>query len=166
MNTHQLQECMRQDAYMRDTCVGCFALDQLPTPTKLPFGLIANTEPSQKAGEHWVAVWIDGRGRGEYFDSYGLRAKQELQQQMKKWAPNGWRQVINGDPIQEPLSTVCGQHCLWFLYQRARGREYMAPASDRDVQDFVERKFALDMPVYDVPMLVMQICKEFVKNKI
>ena len=164
MNTHQLQECMRQDPYMRDTCVGCFPLDQLPkNPGRQPFGLVANTEPSNKPGEHWVAVWVDGRGRGEYFDSYGRPPKLELQRHIKNWAPNGWHQVIDGDPIQELLSTVCGQHCLWFLYRRARGREYTQPASDHDVQDFVERKFALDMPVYDVPMLVMQICKEFVK---
>ena len=149
---------------MRSTCLGCFPLDGLPPHPnggKLPFGLVVNTEPGDQPGEHWLALWVGVNGRAEYFDSYGQQPSHPLLlEYMKKHAPNGWGVVINR-AIQTPFSTVCGQHCLYFLYQRSRGRQYTAPASDSDVNVFIERKFALDLDLYDTHMIVMQICKEF-----
>jgi hypothetical protein len=35
------------------------------------YGLIVNTDPHNKPGSHWVAIYGDGDGHTEFFDSYG-----------------------------------------------------------------------------------------------
>ena len=165
MNTRQIQSCMQQDRYMRGSCLGAFPADTLPSPPPPPasangFGLVVNTDPSTGPGEHWLAVWVQD-GNGEYFDSYAQQQQpppHPVQLYLGRWAPGGWRCVLD-QAVQGPLSTVCGQHCLWFLYQRSRGQPYQPPASDEAVNDFVERKFALDLEPYDMKMITVQICK-------
>ena len=36
-----------------------------------PSAYVFNLDPSYKPGSHWVAVYIDRKGRPEYFDSFG-----------------------------------------------------------------------------------------------
>jgi len=53
--------------------IGLYAADQLsPFIHTFPAAIIINTDPSNKPGEHWVAVYIFNSGHGEYFDSYDL----------------------------------------------------------------------------------------------
>jgi len=46
-----------------------FSVDTLPDRPRL---LVANTDPSNEPGRHWVCIRIEG-GRGEFFDSFGRR---------------------------------------------------------------------------------------------
>ena len=162
MNTAQIEACIRQDPYMKAVCLGCFASDQLPAGgLQLPFGLVVNTDPSNKPGEHWVSCWVGSDGRGEYFDSYGGQARPVLRRFLDKNAPNGLAPVLS-HPVQGLLSTVCGQHCIYFLYKKSRGSDY-SEISDNDVNSFVESKFALDLQPYDVKLIVNQLCKAFMK---
>ena len=46
-------------------------LDELEIPS-YPSAYVINSETHDQPGEHWVAVYFDQHGRGEYFDSYGL----------------------------------------------------------------------------------------------
>ena len=158
MNTRQISSCIRADPCMRQHCLGCFAKDQLPTSNKLPFGLVANTEGSTKDGEHWIAIWVDADGRGEYFDSYAQPALPSFQTYLDKNAPNGWKNAANKQ-IQAFLSTVCGQHCIYYLYHKTRGRPFVI-ADDESVNAFVHRKFALDLDTYDLELVLNQVCKE------
>ena len=54
--------------------IGVFSREELPTslPRKLPVGLIVNTAYRQSPGEHWVAIFIDVDGVGEYMDPFGI----------------------------------------------------------------------------------------------
>ena len=161
MNTSQIEKCIRQDVYMRESCLGCFPSDKLPVPTKFPFGLVVNTDKSTEPGTHWLALWVDNDGNGEYFDSYGRKPPEVIERYLLRHSKK-WQCVLNA-PIQGHLTAVCGQHCIHFLYQRARGYPFVA-VMDETVNTFVENKFALDLDVIDVPFLVNQICKAFVKN--
>ena len=48
---------------------GVFSVDTLPDRPRL---LVANTDPSNEPGRHWVCIRIED-GRGEVFDSFGRR---------------------------------------------------------------------------------------------
>jgi hypothetical protein len=105
-----------------------------------------NTDPSNKPGTHWVAVYCD-----EYFDSYGRPSKRN-----KKYNPVR---------IQGTLSSACGQYCVYYLCHRIRGRSmndivkdfsYDYALNDMCVTEYINRNFDLNMKTYDS---LLQICK-------
>ena len=71
MNTLQIERLLKKDLKSKTIFKKVCALDQLEKPT-FPSAYVINSDPSSEPGEHWVAVYFDKRGRGEYFDSYGL----------------------------------------------------------------------------------------------
>ena len=53
--------------------VGVFARDTLPRKIlNKPFALICNTDLAHEPGTHWIAIYCDEQGIGDYFDPYGL----------------------------------------------------------------------------------------------
>ena len=74
MNTLQIERLLKKDLKSKTIFKKVCALDQLEKPT-FPSAYVINSDPSSKPGEHWVAVYFDKRGRGEYFDSYGPIAR-------------------------------------------------------------------------------------------
>jgi hypothetical protein len=52
---------------------GVFAADQLPNKLiEKPVSMVVNTHKSNMPGEHWVAIYVNENGFGEYFDSFGM----------------------------------------------------------------------------------------------
>ena len=49
-------------------------IKQISFPSAYAF----NLDPSYKPGVHWVAVYIDRKGRPEYFDSFGCPPQREI----------------------------------------------------------------------------------------
>ena len=55
---------------------GVFSIDTLHDRPRL---LVCNTDPSDKSGRHWVAIYVDDDGnRGECFDSFGRTWRTDL----------------------------------------------------------------------------------------
>ena len=52
-----------------------FPSDLLPSDVPGPCCFIANTQPSGTRGEHWISVFINKEGYGDYFCSYGVPPK-------------------------------------------------------------------------------------------
>ena len=128
MNNLQLTRLMKTDTCLRNNTLGVFPSDKLPEKIyKLPVCLIANTDPSNEPGKHWVAFYIDSEGRGEFFDSYGREPENPnfrnfLETNCETY---GW----NDRRLQGYISSVCGQYCLYYLYRRCRGtslREFLS----------------------------------------
>ena len=71
MNTQQIDSLLKRDPFSKKIFKKVCALDQIEQPTS-PSAYVINSDPSNKPGEHWVAVYFDKNGKGEYFDSYGL----------------------------------------------------------------------------------------------
>ena len=67
MNMLQIERLLKNKKIFKNIC----AFDQLEKPV-FPSAYVINSDPSSEPGEHWIAVYFDKRGRGEYFDSYGL----------------------------------------------------------------------------------------------
>lgn len=113
MDGQQLEYCLKTDRYTEHIFRGIFAADILPKRIKdLPCGFIANTDPSHKPGEHWVAFYIDANGNAEYFDSYGVQPKlKHFKNFLEQNSISDYH--WNSCPLQGPFSSVCGQYCLF-----------------------------------------------------
>ena len=100
--------------------MGAFPCDRLPRVTKYPAALILNTDPSTKPGEHWVAVYIDSKKCGIYFDPYGFEPLLDVFKQfLDNNCLNGW--TYSSKLIQSIKSINCGRYCYMFIILRAMG---------------------------------------------
>lgn len=133
--------------------LGVFPCDALPTFVPYPSCLIANTKPKNDVGEHWIAIFINKEGYGDYFCSYGLSPRHEFVLFLNKHS-NSWN--FNRKRIQGDLSTTCGQYCAFFIFCRTRGlpmhkflslftRDY--DENDAIVTSFINGKFNVDTKI-------------------
>jgi hypothetical protein len=103
-----------------DCFLGVFPCDILPDVETLPAGLVINTHPSTKPGEHWIAIYIDKDGHGDYFDSYGnVPQHKSIISFLNINCPNGWNS--NRITLQSVTGETCGQYCVLYLIMRSRG---------------------------------------------
>lgn len=94
---------------------GVFSCDTLPDRVR---GLIVcNTDPHDKPGEHWIAMYIDD-DHGEYFDSFGRVPpkvfKDYLNRNCKYW-------IFNDKQLQSICSRFCGHYCIYYCTLKCRG---------------------------------------------
>ena len=99
--------------------IGTFPRDKLPNIKSYPVSLIVNTDTSNGQGEHiWVAIHINERKFGEYFDSYGLKPlSSDITDFMDNFCVNGW--TYNTEMIKGLTSINCGQFCVIFIYLKS-----------------------------------------------
>lgn len=95
--------------------------DRLPSNFSLPAGLIVNLSPSTHPGSHWIAIYIDVRGNGVYFCSFGMRPKVKSIQNFLKLRCKSVRH--NPVQLQRLSSTFCGQYSAVFLFYAFQGVE-------------------------------------------
>lgn len=101
--------------------LGVFAADELPKrPAQSRFSFICNTDPASMPGTHWLAFNFTSPTHYEFFDSYGMPLN------------SSYASIVRGSPlllsstcsaartkaVQSLNSNLCGQYCLFFLYQR------------------------------------------------
>jgi hypothetical protein len=108
---------------------------------------VCNTDPSTRAGEHWVVIYVDGKRRAEYFDSFGIPPVAEGFMTFLNNNSIGW--THNTRPVQHPLSDACGYHCIFFAVYRCVGYNmnavvnmytYNLMFNDTIVKQFVYKK--------------------------
>lgn len=127
MNTCELNDHLRNIKNF----VGTFPCNFIPLPTQLPAYYVVNLsrfDPNEgsRQGTHWVAVAIDEKQRGTYFDSLGMPP---LQSDIQKFLNQTCKRFKhNTQTLQSPDSNVCGVYCIDFICAQSRGiglREYM-----------------------------------------
>lgn len=69
--TFELLQAVLQDPILAPVMQGVFPRDKLPIVNKYPSGLIANTDPHDQPGTHWIAMYFISPWESEFFDSYG-----------------------------------------------------------------------------------------------
>jgi hypothetical protein len=122
MNTKQIKYVIKKDPITSKKFGGVFAENRLPrSPDFYPCGYIANTDPSNEPGKHWVAFYLQSPTEGEFFDSYGHQPQfyghhfvEFLNQNSKRWS-------FNKKELQSAFTAVCGEYCIFYLMHRARG---------------------------------------------
>ncbi len=115
MNTSEIQNILRRNNASKLNFGGVYALNELPKIAKNK-AYIINLDKSYENGSHWVAIYFDKNGRGEYFDSFGLppflpELKDFLNRNCKMW-------LYNSKRLQSKDTLVCGQYCIYFLIKR------------------------------------------------
>ena len=121
MDTIQIVCALKSDPIARKMFCGVCPSDLLPKVIdKFPCGFVANTDPSDEYGTHWVALYFQYSEReGEYFDSHGKPPDyyhKTFKEYIIKHSIN-W--TFNSEQLQSMLSDVCG-HCVFYLCHRAR----------------------------------------------
>lgn len=122
MNAHQIHSCLRKERLTSSSFRGVFPRDLLFKHGKvLPNrnnSYVCNTACKESPGEHWIAIYIDNEGIGEYFDSYGLFPNETFACFLESNCVSWTRSIIQ---LQNPLTTVCGQYCIFWLYSKGLG---------------------------------------------
>jgi hypothetical protein len=151
MNTVQIAHALEQDPVTSRTFCGVFPINKLPqTLIKYPCCFVANTDPSDKPGTHWVAFYFPTEEKGEFFDIYGQPPSfyrdsfgDFLNKHSYEWKFNTYK-------LQSAWSNVCGQYCIFYLSHRARGLSMSKIAqlfndntmlNDAKVSQFVKNRF-------------------------
>ena len=118
MQTDEILHLLSRDPLMCRT-YDVVAKDCLPEIIDTyPIAIVCNTHDADQPGEHWIAMYVDTKRHGDYFDPYG-RQPQHIEftnfmnEHCSEWVPND-------RTLQSPLSTVCGQYCIAFLLFRCR----------------------------------------------
>ena len=171
MDGSQLQTCLKSDRYTAPIFKGVFPSNMLPKQkiSRLPCGIIANTDPADKPGEHWVAFYIDINGKAEYFDSYGQRPTLSYFKDFLKLNSKG-NYIRNTMPLQGSFSSVCGQYCLFYLLHRSRNWTmgeitgfFTRDKNSNDffVNEFISDHFDLNTKISDTNFMLNQISRAF-----
>ena len=167
MNTHQLNVLASSCPTIGPTFLGVFASNELPTtaPSK-PCCLIANLDTTEQSGSHWVCVHFPARGLPEYMDSYGFPP---LLASFRGLLGPSYR--YNCTSLQNPFSAVCGQYCLYYLFQRAlhpsmdsvlrvfNPEDYFC--NDLLVNRFVEKHFDTNLNMFDLNWQLHQLSRPY-----
>ncbi len=119
MDGRSLEQFLRYDKHVSKHFLGVFAADTLPRSVPKPALIIVNSDPISKAGTHWLAISIDSCGRGEYFDSYGIRPFVSEHEKFLSRVCKSWK--YNHTDLQDLYSSVCGQYCAMYLMFKAHG---------------------------------------------
>ena len=122
MNTRQIKDLLQRDVITESQFCGIYAENTLPQMVKsYPCGVIVNTDPKDRPGQHWVAFYFPSSERGEFFDSFGHPPQvysahfvQFLNRNCEHW-------TFNPRTLQSVLTAVCGEYCIFYLMHRARG---------------------------------------------
>jgi hypothetical protein len=115
MNTREIERFVHDDRICRGIFQGVYSIDTLPDEPRL---LVCNTDPARKPGRHWVAIYVDSRGRGEFFDSFGRKPFDLFQNYMNEHCVD-W--TFNAKQLQSVVSDYCGFYCCFYCMLRCRG---------------------------------------------
>ena len=145
----------------------------LPKPgiEDVPCCYIVNTDRHNKPGRHWVSFFFPASGCPEYFDSFGMVP---MLPEFYKFM--GERHFLyNNIPLQEPLSTTCGQYCLFYLLARIHGYTFehfislfdinLPQLNDEFVNDFITSTFDVELKIYDYDFIDKQISLAYVPDE-
>jgi len=103
--------------------LGTFPCDMLPKNVQYPLGIIVNTDTSTQPGSHWVAIFINSKGHGYYFDSFGLPPLQTaIKHFLNKNCIKGW--CYNTFTLQDVTSDTCGIYAALYLEVRFQGHSH------------------------------------------
>ena len=93
--------------------LGVFARDELPDLMHMqrPFPLVFNTDPHDKLGQHWLAIYGPSDGTLECFDSFGMPPS------YYGFSTSLVYSCIN---LQSLSSALCGNYAIYFIYLRSR----------------------------------------------
>ena len=135
------------NAVLRKNCEiyrGVYPCDRLPSIawSLRPFVIVANTDPSNRPGQHWICMYFDEKGHGEFFDSFGSRPNPIFELYMNKHCVT-WK--FNDKQFQSSVSRFCGHYSVWYCILKCRkvslNSIQTAMTSDTGLNDYLVHRF-------------------------
>lgn len=182
MNSIELRSALKTNDITKDCFGEILASDQLPkTPLKQqlrsPKYYIVNFDPSTKSGSHWIVCFFTNRKdkRNIYFDSYGYPPMiDSISHFLGEDA-----YYYNSKQLQHPLTSSCGQWCLFFIYyhllnkNNEQRKEHFINLfknttllqNDKKINNWVNQTFNLNEKIIDKHFLTNQIAKTLLDNQ-
>ena len=135
---------------------GVYSSNNLPSLHKsqrYPIAFIANTHENYKPGEHWVAFFLKSpKAIPEYFDSYGLPPFKKGFLTFLKQQRRDFKYRYNNKMLQSLFSDFCGQHSIYYVFQKSKGRtlnQIVHDFTDNNVlNDLFVKRFVERMALY------------------
>ena len=115
---------------------------------KNKIGIILNTDPHYKDGEHWISLFINIKEKYIiYFDSNGNPPPKEVKELITKITNQGKQIGIDFDVLINKLEhqqteSECGMYCLYFIIQmlKDKDKDYFLKNKIPDEEVFKLRK--------------------------
>jgi len=126
-----------------DSFAGVFPSDRLPRRRLTePTLLVVNTDRATEPGEHWIAIYVDGNGYGELFDSLATVSLKTFNAFMNR---NCKRWIRSDVQLQSVISRFCGHYVTMYCILRSRGFDLPRITSfftrDTALNDFLVHSF-------------------------
>ena len=98
-------------------------------------GIVFNTDPSHKSGQHWISMFIDLKGENQnhphiyFFDSVAKKPPQEVEDFIKKMI-NESKEINNelkfayNNIVHQQENTECGIYSIYFISEMLKGRKF------------------------------------------
>ena len=99
-------------------------------------GVVFNTDPHNKPGQHWMSLYMDLSGiniKGVpaiyYFDSYGRKPGKEVSKLIKKVKKQGEKcnnpvKYFYNDKEYQNKDAQCGMYCIHFIKEMQKGIDF------------------------------------------
>lgn len=164
LSTKQIWRALANDTTANKYFIGVFPSDKLPESPPIPSCFVFNTDPSDKPGQHWVAMFIDEKKTCEYFDSFGIEPNlPAVTDYIKNNCVGLWH---NATRVQSHMTAACGAHCIYYLLMRCRNVRMSSPEyfisqpfqNDCFVTEFINKHCNMKTEVFDEKILVEQLC--------
>ena len=119
MNTDELAQVMHMAPNFYGV-VPCCEIEQFKRHSDV--GLIVNTDPHNKPGEHWVGIYKEGETL-YFFDSFGREIKEfaEPFASIMKDFSSGLQLVTNRMQYQDVLYDTCGRWTYYYIFAKMCG---------------------------------------------
>jgi hypothetical protein len=123
METNEIYAALKTHRMTKNCIDRVCPIDELPPRNKLKYNsdgitfLVVNLDASYLPGSHWVALCIPANKKNiaEYFDSYGKKPKKIIRDYL------GGNYINQKRELQGLTSTICGQWCIYYIWERCRG---------------------------------------------
>jgi hypothetical protein len=163
MDTRNIEQILTKDSFTRHVFQGVYPVDCLPERIdSYPTAIICNTDPSDRPGAHWVAMYFDDAMCGEFFDSFGFHPSYHHENFTRFMNKHSIRWTYNMNQLQSVLATTCGQFCVFYLLHRCRRVDLSKIVhmftndkhlNDVLVNDFISDNYSFSYPIVDVTLL-------------
>ena len=172
METSEIFASLKVNEEMKRAFDGVYPIDMLPEKHQVNYDkygqayMVVNLDPHYKTGSHWVSLCISPNDDlyDEYFDSYG----QEPPKIVREYLGNNY--LWQCKQLQNDLSTICGQWCMFYIREKCRKRALTEIVgtfpgkdtleNDKKVNAIVNREF--DAPphgIVDTSFLTKQVAR-------
>jgi len=179
MESSEIYSVLQQHECLQKHYGGILPSDKLPE--KLVKGhmenniyYVINLDPSDKPGSHWVACFVNKRGPNSYFDSYGYPPTIDS---IKDFVGENFN--YNTKQVQHPLSTACGQWCIfWILHTLLKGKigndvptfqarfdKHDLLKNDHEINTWINNCFGTTNKVIAHDFLNSQIARALIHNR-